>query len=227
MNAPCGKPDCTARHCAARSKRRKGPCGQHVSGSDKVCHWHGREAPQTRAAASRREAMAEVEAELCGLGVAIEVDPGEALLQMVHQSAGAVAVYGALVAELPMHPVIVLDDQCVEDGQEAQPAGGWLRRRHAAGQLLLSPGLYGPDHLGDARRHILVAMWDAERERLANFARIALAAGVDERRVRLAEHQGQSMAGVVTAVLDALELSPEQREVGRRVATEQLRSLSA
>lgn len=43
------------------------------------------------------------------------------------------------------------------------------------------------ERTGEARPHVLVVMYDAERDRLANLCALALRAGVEERRVRLAE----------------------------------------
>jgi hypothetical protein len=181
-----------------------------------VCRWHGGRAPQTAAAAERRGALAKVAGEMARLGVGIEVDPAEALLAMVYEAAGNVAFLRQQVAQLPVHPVMRHVELVDEDGEVVG---------HQA--EVVEAGLYGPDHLGDARRHVLVRLYEEERTRLANFSRMALAAGVEERRVSLAERQGAQIAEVIVEVLDAMDLTAEQREVGRRVAAERLRSLAA
>ncbi len=89
--------------------------------------------------------------------------------------------------------------------------------------------IHGPNHAGDAVPHVLVQMWNQERDRAARFAKLALDAGVVERQVRLAETQGQIIAQIFTAVLDddTLGLSRAQREVGRSLAARHLRALDA
>jgi hypothetical protein len=49
-----------------------------------------------------------------------------------------------------------------------------------------------------------------ERDRCANFATKANAAGLAERTVRVAERQGQLMVEMVQAALREVDLSPEQ-----------------
>jgi hypothetical protein len=49
-----------------------------------------------------------------------------------------------------------------------------------------------------------------ERERCANFGSKAVAAGLAERTVRVAERQGQLMVEMVQAALREVDLSPEQ-----------------
>lgn len=217
--------------CSATSKRTGQQCGQFVTAAALVCRWHGGAGPQAIAGARRRLALAKVSSEMAKMGLGIEVDPAEALLAMVYEAAGNVAFLRSEVSQLPTHPVISYEPQHVADELEPQPLGGALLRRHAEGGgfTVLTPGLYGPDHLGDARRHILVTMYDDERERLANFSRWALAAGAEERRVALAEGQGARIVDVIVATLDdpSLGLTPAQREAGRHAAAQHLRSLAA
>lgn len=64
--------------------------------------------------------------------------------------------------------------------------------------------LYGPDHLGDARPHVLMTMlreWVGESARLS---KMAIDAGVDERRVQLAEDRGAQIAQVLTVAAGML-----------------------
>lgn len=51
--------------------------------------------------------------------------------------------------------------------------------------------------------------------------------GLAERRVRIAEQQAQLVAGVVEAAILAMEPTPDQLTVGRRVASEKLAELAA
>ena len=56
----------------------------------------------------------------------------------------------------------------------------------------------------------LIRLESNERDRLANFAIEAVAAGLAERRVRVAERQGQLMVEMVQVGLREVDLSAEQ-----------------
>jgi hypothetical protein len=66
-----------------------------------------------------------------------------------------------------------------------------------------------------------------ERERCANFAAKAVAAGLNERIVRVAEAQGQLLADVIKAILDRLDLTPEQQKLAPVVVREQLMAVTS
>jgi hypothetical protein len=61
-----------------------------------------------------------------------------------------------------------------------------------------------------------------ERERCANFASKAVAAGLNERMVRLAERQGELLAQVIRGVLDELGLPAEQKQLAPEVVRRHL-----
>jgi hypothetical protein len=91
-------------------------------------------------------------------------------------------------------------------------------------------GIAGPDDplKWTARRNVIVAMYDDERDRLARFSKLALDAGLERRRVELAENQAGLVATVIMGLLDSprLGLTREQRDLGRRLAGGHLRLLS-
>lgn len=89
--------------------------------------------------------------------------------------------------------------------------------------------IYGPNHSGDAVPHVLVAMLNEERDRKARFAKMALDAGVEERRVRVAEKEAELIARVIKAVLDdpELGLAAPQRQLGYKAAARHLRLAQA
>lgn len=61
------------------------------------------------------------------------------------------------------------------------------------------------------------------QERLAKFATAALRAGVEERRIKLAEDQGALIAQVIRGIFEDLNLTPEQRAISGEVAARHLR----
>ncbi len=66
-----------------------------------------------------------------------------------------------------------------------------------------------------------------ERERCATFASNAVAAGLAERTVRVAERQGQLMVEMVQGALREVDLSPEQVSAFKAALARQARELTA
>jgi hypothetical protein len=66
-----------------------------------------------------------------------------------------------------------------------------------------------------------------ERERCANFATKAIAAGLAERTERVAERQGQLMVEMVQTALREVELSPEQVSAFKAALARQAREITA
>lgn len=89
-------------------------------------------------------------------------------------------------------------------------------------------GVYGPDHTGDGTAHILIRLEAQERDRLAKHCKMAIDAGIEERKVRLAEEQGEMIATLLASVFDdpELDLTPAQRMAGKKGAAKRLRHLS-
>lgn len=79
------------------------------------------------------------------------------------------------------------------------------------------------------RPAVWVEMYRQERAHLAMVCRVTIAAGVEERFVRMLEAQAEAVAGAVAAVIDDPEvgLDPARRLVARRVAARHLRALDA
>lgn len=189
--APLDQP--TPERCTARTKAGR-PCGNRPIPGGTVCRFHGGGAPQVRAIAARRLAVEDAHREVRRLGLALDADPLDVLLDQVREAAGNVAAYRLAVEGLR-----------IDVG-----AGG------VAGEI--------GDH-GLAEANVLVRMYDAERDRLTRYAKMCLDAGVDERRVRVAEGDAQRLATAVGRALDRVGLSEEQRGLLRAAMAEELRAL--
>lgn len=212
-----GKPKCGA-------KGRSGkPCGRPAGwGTDHVgvgrCKMHGGSTPT-----HRRGAAIELQRRACDrLGVPVspeEGDPGALLLGLVREAAGNVEFYRSLVAELPTHP----------------EAGEWGENRDTGQPYFRQgdPGVYGPTYhpsgipTGEAKPHILVVLYGEERDRLARFTKEALAANVEERRLRLEESDARELMTAFAKGIHAAKLTPEQTEVLRREFANHLRRSTA
>lgn len=194
--------------CSA--KRTDGePCKAWAIKGAKVCRVHGGRSPQVRAAAARR--LEEEKARQIALKVTgpVEVDPSQALIDLVHGAAGEAAYWRSEVERLQVeHPErMTMGLVRVEKG---------TRDRADVDMRHLEAGV-----------PVQYRMWVEARERLARYATAALKAGIEERRVRLAEDQGALMAQVIRGILADLQLTPEQQARSGEVAARHLRLVAS
>lgn len=203
---PTGKPcdKCGVEHltthgwraCTAHSKQKKQGCGNPPADHQEVCKDHGATTKQAKRGAERRRAVSEAREELTRLGVPLGVNEGEAMVAMVQEAAGNVAVYRHLVQqlELDVGPDGIASHTSPEDYKTAP--------------------------------HPFVVAYDAERDKLVKWAKLCLDAGVAERRVRIAEQQAEQLAGVVREIVDGLTAAlvavGVERDVMGRVMREAL-----
>lgn len=135
-------------------------------------------------------------AALARLGRPRETDPKRALLEQVWEAAGNVAFLRDRVADMGTDLTLMSSDQ-------------------VGGRLVIRD---------DVRA--MVKLYNDERDRLAKIALMTINAGVSESLVAIARTTAESIAAVVNAVLEGLELPEEQRERGRAIAGTKLRLLS-
>lgn len=227
--------------CTGR-KANGDPCqGWRVKGST-VCRRH---LPNPKARAN-----AEVRAEVLrwGLGDS-HVDPGEVLLRLVSQSAARAEHYSQLLEQaydaaerlkraheardlVDVPPEREYDDEghLLPPTAAVQAAVSDLERIFGLGGVAALVGntydaasngeVYAT---GEAIRG-LAQLEATERDRCATFAAKAIAAGLAERQVRLAEKHGALIADVLRAVLGdpELGLTTEQRKKAPGVARRHL-----
>lgn len=196
MSDPKDTPQCTAKAKSTGQRCKRRP----IPGGN-VCVKHGGRAPQTINAAARRVEERKALLALETFGLPRTVDPHTALLEELHRTAGAVDWLGAVVADIEQRKLV------------------WGRTRESSGEDS------GTTTWG-AGPNAYVELWHRERKHLLDVARICIAVGIEERRVRMAEAAGQQLAGVVRAVLDRLELTDEQRVLALGVVPEEFRRLS-
>jgi len=140
------------------------------------------------------------------LGLPIDVDPGKALLDEIHWTAGHVAWLRSKVQEL----------------QDSELT--WGRTQTDTGV-----GPQGPvDTVTEkAAPNTWYQLYMAEREHLAKVCSLALRAGIEERKVKLAESQGLLVADVIRRILGALGLTPAQQLLVPEIVPRELRALAA
>jgi hypothetical protein len=178
------------RKCSGQNNRGR-PCGNWAIKGGTVCSSHGGSAPQVKSkAAIRAEVMN------WGLGDST-VDPGETLLRLVSQSAARAQRYSELLEQA--YDAAERMRQAGDAGitAESETAREDLDRIFLTGGVAALVGnTYGAAKdvgvyvTGEAIRG-LAKLEAEERDRCANFSAKAVAAGIAERQVRLAEQQGE------------------------------------
>lgn len=165
-----------------------------------VCTVHGGQLPMVKAkAAVRAEVMR------WGLGDTT-VDASEVLLRLLTQSAARAERYAQeverLVSQAPSLEDALIGESRVLVGNELEKVGEYVRG--------------------------MAELEAQERDRCAGFAVKAIAAGLAERQVRIAEQQGVLIADLIRRVLDDpdLALTAAQRRIGRQAAARHLRLAS-
>ncbi|MDI3315869.1 MAG: hypothetical protein QJR12_16815 [Mycobacterium sp.] len=175
------------------------PCKADAVRGATVCNKHGGAAPQVKArAAVRAEVMA------WGLGDE-KVDPGEILLRLVSQSAARAERYAVELEAL-------VDEH-----------GGDIQKAMIADTIMLDRDGQ-PVKVGEYIRG-LAELEAKERDRCANFAAKAVAAGLAERQVRIAERQAEAVLKAIDAALDAAGIAPADRGPAKLAAARHLKAV--
>lgn len=170
-----GNPACTA-HVKTEDNR---PCGNPPIPGLSVCGYHGGNARHAKAAAKRNVEEKIATVAVRTLGLPIDITPTDALLQEVQWTAGHVKWLRSKVQEL--------EDEDLVWGVTRTKVGGEDR-----------------GETSEAKPSIWFALYESERKHLVSVCSAALRAGVEERKVRLAESQGDLVVAVIRRILDGL-----------------------
>lgn len=199
------------RRCRGTNRQQQ-PCGLPPAPGQLVCRFHGARSPQALAAAARRLEREAAEDAVTAYGLPREVDPGQALLEEVHRTAGHVAWLSRVVADLERDDLV------------------W-----GVVEEIERPAVYGEDgtHVGggtETKRKAAPSTWltlyQDERKHLASVSKAAIDAGVSERMVSLYEQLAASYVQVMESVLDELGLTDEQRRRVPVVLESKLRAIA-
>lgn len=175
------------------------------------CGKHGANTAKAIAAGKRRETERKAEAMAIKWGVPVDTNPTDAIL-------GQVCVWAGLELFYRDKAEALSDDDKVwgktkQTSQDVAVAGVGIQTAE------------GTTH--EAKPNIWIELHERASQNLVKFAAEALRAGIEERRVRLAEHQGALVADVIRRIYgdirDALTsagLAQEMLEMLQRVFTE-------
>lgn len=176
------------------------PCeGPAVTGADK-CRMHlgGKSVPVIAAA----KMMQAAEAAVATYGLRRDISAIDALLEEVQWTAGHVAWLREQVQALESGALVWGVTEEVD--RQATEFGGTDTTRAAAVNMWLE-------------------LYHRERRHLVDVCKAAITAGLDERRVRLAEAQGQVVVDVIRRIIGRLDLTEVQSRLVPLVVPEELR----
>lgn len=193
------------RKCKAKSSRTGNPCGNFPRKGSRVCGFHGGKAPQVATAAAERVAEEQARKAMETYGEKVDTDPISALLDEVCWTAGHVAW---------------LRDRVREIEQEALAWGVTERVTKGATEF------EGVDETEAAVPNIWLTLYQKERAHLVAVCKAAISAGIEERRVRLAERQGDMLVAILEKIFGDLNLTPEQRALLPTVVPARIREMA-
>lgn len=194
-----------AQLCGAHARSSGQPCAQPVVEGAARCRFHGGKLPQVKAKIERQKAEEKLLAAVQTYGLPLDVSPTDALLNEVKWTAGHVAWLRERVQEM-----------------EASALSWGIRSvvDREGGEF---PGV---DTTEAASPPVLLELYARERKHLLDVCKAALSAGIEERRVRLAESQGALLADVIRKILGDLDLTPEQSARVGEVVPRHLRAVA-
>lgn len=208
------------RLCAAKSSKTGKPCGNPPMHGATVCRMHGGSAPQVRSAAERRLAKARAGESAGELAELLEAyDTPTTLMDDMVEGVRLLGLKAKalhfLAGELQLEPKVRVD---VEYGERGAEYTTWANENAA---------LWGADHSGDAKPHVLVEMARVWTVDWLKACKLALDAGIDQRRLELDQGQARQIANVIRGLADALlalvvELAGDRREAIEAAWREQL-----
>lgn len=177
--------------CTAQAKRTGRRCAAPAMKGQRVCAKHGGRSPQALAKAEQRLAEVEAKRQAERFAIRRDVSPSEALLEELQWTAGNVEYFRLKVRELGEERLVSGVSKIVEDGGTAAKDGRPAKPGKRQTTVETKPSIW-------------YELWMREREHLVKVSSAAARAGVEQRRIELAENTGLLVATVVRRILDSL-----------------------
>ena len=214
------------RKCVAHNLRGL-PCGRwHIRGGF-VCQKHGGASPTTKRKAAARLAEEAAAKAVVTLGLPIDISPTDALLGEVAATAGHVKWLLGQVRELsPTDLAWGVTERRVKEGLDRVDNWDQEVTGDDTGRVRKTPDDWGTTTTQKAAPSIWYELYTRERAHLVRVCSEALRAGIEERRVQLAETQGALVAEAIRRILDDLNLSPEQLSQVASIVPRHLRAIA-
>lgn len=190
------------RRCTGKSKRSGERCKRAASPGLSKCYIHAGVSRESREDAAVMERARKA---VAAYGLPVDISASDALLEEVRYTAGHVAWLREKVRELE-------EDDLV-----------WGVTEESDQQATEFPGV---NTTRAAKPNVWLQLYREERKHLVDVAKAAVAAGIEERKVRLAEQQGALVARVIRGILGDLGLSAEQESKAAEAVPRHLRALA-
>lgn len=194
--------------CGAKKRGKNEACASSPVPGGTRCGRHGGNSPKAKAAAEQRTAQQELTQQVGTLGIREkypDIDPGQALLSEIQISHAHVQWLRAKVAEIEPNELV------------------WGITKTEAGI-----GPQGPvdTTTQEAGFHTWYQLYTREREHFAKLTTMALKAGIEARKIALAEQQGAMVARALQEIFGKLALSKQQAALLPTVVPAALRQLT-
>lgn len=194
--------------CGAKKRGKNEACASSPVPGGTRCGRHGGNSPKAKAAAEQRTAQQEFTQSVGTLGIREkypDIDPGQALLSEIQISHAHVQWLRAKVAEIEPNELV------------------WGKTKTETGI-----GPQGPvdTTTQEAGFHTWYQLYTREREHFAKLTTMALKAGIEARKIALAEQQGAMVARALQEIFGKLALSKQQAALLPTVVPAALRQLT-
>ena len=195
--------DAAREKCTSKSKQTGKRCTRNPAiGLDKCATHCGLSKAEREAAAARFLAEQKARKAVVTFGLPRDISAIDALMEEVRWTAGHVAWLREQVQAL-----------------EAEALTWGIREQSEKNATEFA----GTDTTYAAMPNIWLELYYRERKHLVEVTKAAIAAGIEERRVRLEEAKGQLVAEIIRRITGRLGLSAEQSAILPQIASEELR----
>lgn len=194
--------------CGAKKRGKNEACASSPVPGGTRCGRHGGNSPKAKAAAEQRTAQQQLTQQVGTLGIREkypDIDPGQALLSEIQISHAHVQWLRTKVAEIEPNELV------------------WGITKTESGI-----GPQGPvdTTTQEAGFHTWYQLYTREREHFAKLTTMALKAGIEARKIALAEQQGAMVARALQEIFGKLALSKQQAALLPTVVPAALRQLT-
>jgi hypothetical protein len=210
--------------CGAKKRQGEGHCQRPAGWGTKHpgtgrCKLHGGSTPGQVAKAFEDEARAAV----VTYGRPIETTGVDALLDELRWTFGHVVWLRGMVQQVEPDALVWGVSKRKSEGVAALEVAN---NEEGGVDLDLVPAV-GVERTEAAAVNVWVKLYQEERRHLVDVAERCVRVGIDERKVRMVEQQGQLLVGGLQWLFAKLQLSDRKAELANRLVLEMLRSLNA
>lgn len=209
-----GGPACRA-HITGTNKTV--PCQKSPINGAAVCRSHGGALTKTKVAAEERLALMSAQGEIATLMRECDIPeqhPIDGLLEVVRVSGSMMRLLTIKVGELRENPSVT---EVLVEG-----AGGSLSTKRVADE----EAFWGLNSAGEMVPHTYVQLLKVWTERYERACKTALEAGIEERRIRLAEDTSDTFFTALQKAVVVAELDPAARAALQQALANELRKSS-